>query len=1192
MHVEEAKRLIRETFQNGFDENRFRLFTKNLFKDLDESKAFSYQGQYIPDAYREHIRQYKRIGKYTDPDGTDLDVLIVTLRRETALDRARTRQRNFIAWYLKHRGEKDAAAVAFHIDGLEDWRFSYVRMDYRTEQEETGKIRVKTDLTPARRFSFLVGRDENSHTAQTRFQAFLEDDRRKPTLTQIEEAFSIETVTREFFEKYRMLFNDLKDALDNIVASNAAVEKDFADKGVDTVNFAKKTLGQIVFLYFLQKKGWFGVARDKAWGTGPKNFLRQLFEKRNYANFFNDILEPLFYEALARERDQNYYRLFDCKIPFLNGGLFDPINEYDWVHADILLDDALFSNHGRTKEGDTGTGILDVFDRYNFTVREDEPLEREVAVDPEMLGKVFENLLEVKDRKSKGTYYTPREIVHYMCRESLINHLDAELTGADGDLFFRREDLEFLIRFGEMIHEHDARVRREGKETKNYAYLIPAPIRAKADLIDEKLSDICVCDPAVGSGAFLVGMMTEIVKARQTLSTYIDAEAPRSPYLFKRHAIQNSLYGVDIDPGAVEIAKLRLWLSLIVDEEDIREIKPLPNLDYKIMQGNSLLEEFEGVKLFDEKLITDTPMDETAALIRDARKKQTLLQREYFSLKAAGLLTPFKKQALELDLQNQADLLKSLEKRAGKIGEETPLFDSEAKKKADELKQLHKELFESFQKSRKDEIKARIETMEWELIEATLKEQCKTDALKGTGAWKKANIRPFFLWKFHFAEVFREKGGFDVVIANPPYVRQEAIRSLKLDLAKAFGQFYCGTADLYTYFYKRGLQILKPSGHLCFIAPNKFMRAGYGEKTRALLAGEATPKIVIDFSDLPIFDATTYPSILLVEKAKPEASAKTLAATFTDPAQLERLDETLAAVGFSMPIAALKVEGWALERPDVLALMEKLRKAGKPLGEYVEGKFYYGIKTGLNEAFVIDEATRKRLTDEDPKSADLIKPWLRGRDIRKWKTNWAGLYLITIASSANREWPWSKGESEAKARPLFAKAYPAIYRHLSQYEEKLRIRDDQGKFWWELRSCVYWEEFERPKIVYPDIAQSSKFTRVESKTFLGNTAYMIPTDEEWLVGLLNSRLIWWFYLNISSIIQGGFVRFIAQYMGQVPIPYATDIQKAPIIERVRKILAYPDSPAVPCLEAEIDKLVYELYGLTAEEIAIVEVNKV
>jgi len=181
-------------------------------------------------------------------------------------------------------------------------------------------------------------------------------------------------------------------------------------------------LGQIVFLYFLQKKGWFGVKRDADWGTGPKNFLRELFEGKHgtYKNFFNDILEPLFYEALAWERDDDFYSRFNCKIPFLNGGLFDPINNYDWVHTDILLPNDLFSNDYKTKEGDNGNGILDIFDRYNFTVKEDEPLEKEVAVDPEMLGKVFENLLEVKDRKSKGTYYTPREIVHYMCQQSVI----------------------------------------------------------------------------------------------------------------------------------------------------------------------------------------------------------------------------------------------------------------------------------------------------------------------------------------------------------------------------------------------------------------------------------------------------------------------------------------------------------------------------------------------------------------------------------------------------------------------------------------------------------------------------------------------------------------------------------------------------------------------------------------------------
>ena len=342
-------------------------------------------------------------------------------------------QRNFVAWYLNgSRGGdmKDAALAAFVSPDQDDWRFSLIKMDYAYYEDKKGKTKVKEIFTPARRWSFLVGSHENSHTAQSRLAPILADDEHNPVLTQLEEAFNIETVTKEFFEKYRDLFLRTKETLDVLAAGNRAVETDFASKNVNAIDFAKKLLGQIVFLYFLQKKGWFGVSRDGVWGTGPKGFLRELFMGKHgaYDNFFNDILEPLFYEALAREREDNFYRLFNCKIPFLNGGLFDPIGGYDWVHTDILLPNELFSNDRLTREGDKGDGILDIFDRYNFTVKEDEPLEKEVAVDPEMLGKVFENLLEVKDRRSKGTYYTPREIVHYMCRQSLIHYLHTELN--------------------------------------------------------------------------------------------------------------------------------------------------------------------------------------------------------------------------------------------------------------------------------------------------------------------------------------------------------------------------------------------------------------------------------------------------------------------------------------------------------------------------------------------------------------------------------------------------------------------------------------------------------------------------------------------------------------------------------------------------------------------------------------------
>lgn len=618
MEKQAAAKLIKDALQNPFDRERFVYFIKNLLNRIDESKAFHARG-YVPEIFKDHVKTYERIGTYTDPEDNKTDILVVYLQKEAALDRARTTQRNFIARYLKDRDEKDAGLIAFVAPDEEDWRFSFVKMEYRLAETPTGRIKAEEEFTPARRYSYLVGKNENSHTAQSRLVPILEDDKNSPTLAKLEEAFSIEKVTKEFFEKYRDLFMRTKEALDEIIKEDEEVKNNFHQRGVNTVDFSKKLLGQIVFLYFLQKKGWFGVARDASWGTGPKNFLRLLFEKRvsNYQNFFNDILEPLFYEALAIERQADFYSRFNCKIPFLNGGLFDPINSYDWVHTDVLLPDELFSNGIKTKEGDIGIGILDVFDRYNFTVKEDEPLEKEVAVDPEMLGKVFENLLEVKDRKSKGTYYTPREIVHYMCQESLINYLDnvintskevivaqkavqKKLIGEDDPeqlgimeqkqrTIIPKEDIESFIRHGISAIEHDRRVEAKGYETRDYSYRMPDSIRLNARLFDNALQAVKICDPAVGSGAFLVGMMHEIIRARETLTTYLGDNEKRTPYNFKHHSIQNCLYGVDIDQGAVEIAKLRLWLSLMVDEEDIKHIKPLPNLDYKIVCGNSLL---------------------------------------------------------------------------------------------------------------------------------------------------------------------------------------------------------------------------------------------------------------------------------------------------------------------------------------------------------------------------------------------------------------------------------------------------------------------------------------------------------------------------------------------------------------------------------------------------------------------------
>jgi len=761
----QAQNIIKETFENPFDMIRFKDFVRNLLNHIEDA-PFTYQGHYIPEKFRPYIKHMERIGKFSDGENS-LDILVITLQKETSLERARTMQRNFIAWYLNgSRGGKmkDAALVAYVSPDSTDWRFSLVKMDYKFEKTKTGKVKVKEEFTPARRWSFLVGANENSHTAQSRLVNILANDDKSPTLEELEKAFNIETVTKEFFLKYRDLFIRTKEALDIVAKTDTKVKTEFETKGVDTVNFAKKLLGQIVFLYFLQKKGWFGVGRDDDWGTGSRHFLRLLFNKEliGYKNFFNDIMEPLFYEALRidRSHDDDYYSRFNCKIPFLNGGLFDPIGNYDWVHIDIHLPNELFSNSRKTKEGDIGDGILDVFDRYNFTVREDEPLEKEVAIDPELLGKAYERFNAIrpdnydefikalksgkkgeenKFNKKFGVYYTPREIVHYMCKQSLINYLytQAEECGLADEI--KKQDIEDLIEVGEMITEHEAtafikqeRIKSGFQKSTEYTALLSDSIRENAAVIDKWLEDITVCDPAVGSGAFPVGMMNEIVHARSVLSIFLN-NSERNNYNFKRRCIEHSLYGVDIDPGAVEIAKLRLWLSLVVDEEDIKNIKPLPNLDYKIVCGNSLL---------------GFPEDWNSELLRGLEK----LIHEHFNE-----TNPTKKIALKNKIDEKLNMQYATSKKA---------FGYEVN----------------------------------------------------------------FDFRTVFSEVFHQKGGFDVVIGNPPYGADIPEVQLSQIKKKCKDTNNSNSAAIFIDFAKN--EFINKSGIVTFIVPKSLL---YSEKWFSLV---------------------------------------------------------------------------------------------------------------------------------------------------------------------------------------------------------------------------------------------------------------------------------------------------------------------------------------------------------------------
>lgn len=1153
-----ANKVVADTLGASFKKDSFIYFVKNLLNKIEET-PFVYRGNLIPDAYDKYINTLERIGKYTDGEN-NIDILIVNLKKETSIERARTMQRNFIAWYLNgsRGGEmKDAALVAFVAPNQEDWRFSLVKMDYKFEEKKDGRKKVKEVFTPARRWSFLVGENENSHTAQSRLSSIVCDDEHNPTLKELEDAFNIEKVTKEFFEKYRELFLRVQESLDETVKKDQSIGQDFEVKGIDVVDFGKKLLGQIVFLYFLQKKGWFGVERDADWGTGPKNFLRELFNSKhsNYKNFFNDILEPLFYEALAREREDNFYSRFDCKIPFLNGGLFDPINNYDWVHTDILLPNDLFSNSYKTKEGDEGNGILDIFDRYNFTVKEDEPLEKEVAVDPEMLGKVFENLLEVKDRKSKGTYYTPREIVHYMCEQSVLNYLLAELSGT-----VAREDIEKLIKHGELVIENESRIEETGKETKTYKYKLPESIRKNAKLIDEKLADIKVCDPAVGSGAFPVGMMTEIVNTRAVLSAYIK-DGDRTIYDFKRHCIQSSLYGVDIDLGAVEIAKLRLWLSLVVDEDDIKAIKPLPNLDYKIMQGNSLLEEFEGVKLFDEKLLGAPVINAEIFESNNQRisKLQTELMSHYIKnpawLKNKELDRPQEVRNLEAQLH---ELLKN-KKMIKETGyEQKDLFASvaESSQIKDELEKLHKRFFEETNKNKKDELKERIERLDWELIEITLKEQKKKSALKKLEEFKQSNTKPFFLWRLNFADVF-EKGGFDVVIANPPY-GANIDKDVPL-YQKIYNEVIRNYADIYKIFFYLGLKILKPSGIETFITPNTYLaQPRYKDLRKYLLrfnlkeimnlGEEVFEGVVVPTCITFIEKTSTSPFYLFVDVSVNGKYAGSLSGSNILRVKTEQVNQSS---DFSLlQVISLKEDEVVLDRVlDVRDAGIQYHRSGIGLKNKGGGDLYDRLFSSDRNRF--------------PKS----HPVWYGKKIGKY-------YICENTDEYfNLEYKsvLKKDESVSFSMEAFQKKEKILWRQTAPYI--IATLDDKGVWFRNTIQCGWLKNEFEGKI-----------------------------DLRFILAVLNSDYVKYLYQKIvNESSNRAFPQVKISHIKKLPIKIISLKEQKPFIKLVDKILDtvknkdyFADSEMrakVKEYEAEIDKMVCKLYGLTPEEIKVIENNR-
>lgn len=967
------------------------------------------------------------------------------------------------------------------------------------------------------------------------------------------EAFDVEKLTKQFYHGYQSLF----DRVQQIVKQYNPIDY-FQDE--DKLHqFCQRLLGRIMFLYFLQKKGFLN--------NDPK-FLTTNYKVNHYqsddTDYYNKVLEPLFFETLNQQRPNLEHRWGKGKIPYLNGGLFD--RDYGENIKDrtggntpnsITLPNSLFDY------GDTNS-ILGFFNQYNFTISENITGDEDVAVDPEMLGKVFENMLVSDERGSSGTFYTPRGIVQFMAEEVITRYLVDELKlcppvsphergtssstpslskGVEGD--FTPEVIKKLINYDADLPDSE------------FNQLI-TPTQARA--IKKAIETLKILDPAVGSGAFPLGIMQVLLNIKQAVARREGMKIQRGSLTisqWKREIIANNLYGVDIKPEAIEIAKLRMWLSLVVDIPNLEDVEPLPNLDYKLMCGDSLISTIHGEQLLPSPIRKGVGGEVQTMLavtpIQQAIQPLLSLQQQYFNADSEERI-PLRAQIIEAE--NNIFKVAVIDKLTYL---QEQLKDIE--RKINSLKRLTKKIL-----AEKVEIELKI-------TELT---QFSHDVTTGKRSLS------FFQYHLHFRDVFESNGGFDIVIGNPPYVRQEAIKELKPALSQEY-ECYTGTADLYVYFYEQGLRLLKENGYLSYISSNKYFRAGYGEKLRSYLANNSTIKLLIDFGDANVFDAIAYPSIIILKKQNNSENQQIKVLNWSENQPLNNFQKIYEKESFLLPQKSLTGDGWRLESSQILNLLDKLKNAGIPLGEYLDKKIYRGIVTGFNEAFIVDKETRDKLINEHPSSAEILKPLIRGRDVKRWNIDYQNLYLIFTRQGID------------------INKYPAIKNYLMQYKERLTPGVKGGRAsgsykWYEIQATIsYYQFFERPKIIYPDIFEKPSFVIDKNNLYIVNTLYFISTEELWLCGLLNSSIFEWFYSFISNKIRGGYLRAFTDYMEQIPIPKAEEKEKK-VIEKLVEYVIYlteelkdvpnqgeklretaEDKLMLSYFEQIIDALVMELY---------------
>ncbi len=1117
------------------------------------------------------------------------------------------------AFKILSQYSKKRALVFFISKNPDIYRFSLITIDLKLEENK-----IKNIISNPKRYSYLLGKDSKLKTFQDRLLKILNNDfdeiKRIVSYEDIQERFSVEPVTNEFFIKYKELFDRIlkflkKDPIFQQIKIN--------DPELTEDLFARKLLGQIVFLYFLQKKKWLGGIPDDSnnWTDGRKDFLRWGLNHciKNESNIYFRFLEPLFYNGL--NNNAVFLEFFNnrIKVPFLNGGLFESL--YDTDQYKLGLNDSLFTNKNET-------GIFDIFDCYNFTIDENTDFEQDVAIDPEMLGKVFENLIDSEERSAHGSFYTPREIVDYMTKESLRQHLINKLK-----LTFDEDKVRKYI---EALFEYKDNFV-DKKELKNYGNDFESQFYAIKDIVGpvlQSLRNIKIVDPAIGSGAFSVGILHEIVSIKHYLETqFLNKDV--SIYKLKKEIIQDNIYGVDLDPGAVEIAKLRLWLSLVVDS-DFPE--PLPNLEYKIMQGNSLIErigdiDFSMKSELEERIISiKKDIEQVDLIIKYRNEEIALISRNVMISKES--VDIFRKNTINDEITIQKKKKSVLENKLKQARNSTSNnLQIEEDNLITELEDLKNKIYNTNDKKQKIVFREQIENhvfqileKEYQKIEEDLnikkgnnigylihpvennklkaefekfekqknKILIELDDIKQKFS-KKNRVRPFFPWHLYFAEVFKNNNGFDIVIGNPPYVQLQKFKGNPIQKAYKDQNFqtFDSMGDIYGLFYEKGIQLLKDHSHLCFITSNKWMRARYGEKLRKFFS-ELNPKILIDLGPGVFKSATVDTNILLIEKNENQISLKAL----TYYSDLKSINEAMS--NDAITLKKVSHDAWFIGNSAEISLKEKIERIGKPLKDW-DVNIYRGVLTGLNEAFIIDTPTKERLCAEDPKSAEILKPILRGRDIKRYSYEWAGLWIIATFPVLH----------------IDIDQYPAIKKFLLDFgKDRLeqegntlpdgtKSRKKTSNKWFETQDQIgYYKEFEKEKIVYPETTQKASFYLDKKKLYIEKTGFILLAQDHlsYLQGVLASKLMFFQYTHFYTGVELGLSGF--QYnkhaLLKVPIP-SISVDNHSLINLietlVNEILSLKKdniNADTSQQEKQIDQLVYQLYDLTEEEIALVE----